>query len=210
MRFRDRRQAAELLAEALRPLGLEAPVILGVPRGGAVLADVLARELGGTMDVVLARKIGAPGNPEFALGAVAETGEVIVQPYAYRYADEDYLRREVLGQLRVIEGRKARYRAVRPKVPFAGRDVVLTDDGVATGSTLEAALAAVKNERPARVVIAVPVGAADSTARLASQAEVVVLSTPQDFGAVAAYYDAFPQVTDDEVVRLLGEWGESS
>jgi len=207
MRFRDRRHAALLLAEALRPLGLARPVVLGIPRGGVVVADVLAEALGGTMDVVLARKIGAPGNPEFALGAVAESGEVFLQPYARRYASDAYLKEEAARQLRVIEERRARYRAVRRKEPLAGRAVVITDDGVATGSTMEAALAAVRAESPARVVVAVPVGAADALERLRAQAEVVALSAPYDFGAVGAYYEAFPQVTDDEVVALLAKWG---
>ncbi len=208
MRFRDRRHAAELLAEALRPLGLVSPVVLGIPRGGVVVADVLAERLGGTMDVILARKIGAPGNPEFALGAVAETGEVILQPYAYRYAGEAYIRNEVARQLRVIEERRAKYRAVRPKEPLAGREVVLTDDGMATGSTVEAALAAVRAEAPSRVVVAVPVAPPDAVERIRDKAEVVVvLSTPPDFTAVAAYYDVFPQVEDDEVIALLAKWG---
>ncbi len=207
MRFRDRRHAATLLAEALKPLGLAHPVVLGIPRGGVVIADALAEALGGTMDVVLARKIGAPGNPEFALGAVAESGEVFLQPYAKRYAGEAYLREEAARQLKVIEARRARYRAVRKKEPLTGRSVVLTDDGVATGSTMEAALAAVLAEAPARVVVAVPVGAADALERLRARAEVVALSAPYDFGAVGAYYDEFPQVTDEEVVQLLAKWG---
>ncbi len=207
MRFRNRRHAAELLAEALLPLGLEAPVVLGIPRGGVVIADVLAERLGGTMDVVLARKIGAPGNPEFALGAVAETGEVILQPYAYRYAGEAYIRNEVARQLKVIEERRAKYRAVRPKEPLTGRQVVLTDDGMATGSTMEAALAAVMTEAPARVVVAVPVAAADAVERIKSKTEIVVLYVPPVFTAVAAYYDEFPQVSDEEVVALLAKWG---
>ena len=207
MRFRDRRHAAGLLAEALLPLGLKNPVVLGIPRGGVVVANVLAERLGGTMDVILARKIGAPGNPEFALGAVAETGEVILQPYAYRYAGEAYIRNEVARQLRVIEERRAKYRAVRPKEPLAGREVVLTDDGMATGSTVEAALAAVRAEAPTRVVVAVPVAPPDAVERIRDKAEVVVLSTPPDFVAVAAYYEVFPQVEDDEVLALLAKWG---
>ena len=207
VRFKDRRHAAELLAEAVRPLGLVSPVVLGIPRGGVVIADVLAEHLGGTMDVILARKVGAPGNPEFALGAVAETGEVILQPYAYRYADEAYIRNEVARQLLVIEERRAKYRAARLKEPLAGQMVVLTDDGMATGSTMEAALAAVQAEAPARVVVAVPVAPPEAVTRLRGKVEVVVLSTPPDFTAVAAYYEVFPQVEDDEVVALLAKWG---
>jgi len=210
VRFKNRRHAAELLAEALLPLGLDSPVVLGIPRGGVVIADVLAERLGGTMDVILARKIGAPGNPEFALGAVAETGDVILQPYAYRYAGEAYIRNEVARQLKVIEERRAKYRAVRPKEPLTGRQVVLTDDGMATGSTMEAALAAVFAENPARVVVAVPVAAPDAVARIQDKAEVVVLLAPPDFRAVAAYYEEFPQVSDEEVIAILAKWGRGS
>jgi len=207
VRFRNRRHAAELLAESLIPLELKAPVVLGIPRGGVVIADVLAERLGGTLDVVLARKIGAPGNPELAIGAVAETGEVVLQPYAYRFATEAYLRNEVARQLKIIEERRAKYRAVRPKVPLTGRDVVVTDDGIATGSTMEAALAAVMLEKPARVVVAVPVAAPDAVERLKEKAEVVALLVPPAFTAVAAYYDEFPQVSDEEVLAILAKWG---
>jgi len=198
------------LAEVLIPLGLREPVVLGIPRGGVVIADVLAERLHGTMDVVLARKVGAPGNPEFALGAVAETGEVILQPYAYRYAGEAYIRNEVARQLKIIEERRAKYRAVRPKEPLTGREVVLTDDGMATGSTMEAALAAVLAERPSRVVVAVPVAAPDAVERLKDKAEVVALLVPPAFTAVAAYYDEFPQVSDEEVIAILAKWGRGS
>lgn len=204
--FQDRTQAARLLAEVLRPLGLQTPVVLGIPRGGVVLADVLARELGGTMDVLLARKIGAPGNPEYALGAVNEDGQVFLQPYAERIADSSYLKAEISRQMQVIRERRRRYRAVRPKVPLAGRNVVLTDDGIATGSTMEAALTAVLAEEPSRVVVAVPVGSPEAVERLRQRAEVIALSTPPDFVAVGAYYRDFPQVSDEEVEQLLAAW----
>ncbi len=204
--FQDREEAARLLAEALRPLGLERPVVLGIPRGGVVLADVLAEELGGTMDIVLARKIGAPGNPEYALGAVSEDGQVFLQPYAERVADPAYLKAEVGRQMQVIRERRRRYRAVRPKEPLAGRDVVLTDDGIATGSTMEAALTAVQAENPRRVVVAVPVAPPDAVEKLRQRAEAVALSTPPDFVAVGAYYHDFPQVADEEVVERLARW----
>ncbi len=206
MFFADREEAARQLAAALKPLALERPVVLGVPRGGVVLADVIARELGGTMDIVLARKIGAPGNPEYALGAVGESGEVYLQPYATRLADESYLKAETGRQMQVIRERRRRYRAVRPKEPLAGRDVVLVDDGIATGSTMEAAVTAVLAEKPRRLVVAVPVAPPEAVARLAQKAEVVVLSAPADFVAVGAYYRSFPQVSDEEVIEILKRW----
>lgn len=206
MFFKDRTEAARLLAEALRPLGLEKPVVLGIPRGGVVLADVIARELGGTMDIVLARKVGAPGNPEYAIGAVNESGEVSLQPYAAQIADESYIKAEIGRQMQVIRQRRRRYRAVRPKEPLKGRDVVLVDDGIATGSTMEATLTAVLAEEPRRVVVAVPVAPPDTVARLRQRAEVVALSTPPDFVAVGAYYRNFPQVSDEEVIEFLKRW----
>lgn len=206
MRFRDRRHAGALLVEALKPLGLERPVVLGIPRGGAVVADEVAKGLGGELDVVLVRKVGAPGNPEFALGAVGERGSMVLKPYALQYADQSYLEREAARQKEVIRKRAERYRKVRPKLPFAGRDVVLVDDGIATGSTMEAALAVVLSERPRRAVVAVPVASPDVVERLKDRAEVVVLSTPPDFAAVGAYYMDFGEVTDEEVEGLLLQW----
>ncbi|RTH06794.1 phosphoribosyl transferase [Thermus scotoductus] len=206
MRFRDRRHAGALLVEALKPLGLERPVVLGIPRGGVVVADEVAKGLGGELDVALVRKIGAPGNPEFALGAVGEKGGMVLKPYALQYADQSYLEREAARQKDVIRKRAERYRKVRPKVPLAGRDVVLVDDGIATGSTMEAALAVVLSEKPRRVVVAVPVASPEAVERLKDQAEVVVLSTPPDFAAVGAYYMDFGEVTDEEVEGLLLQW----
>ena len=206
MRFRDRRHAGALLVEALKPLGLERPVVLGIPRGGVVVADEVAKGLGGELDVVLVRKIGAPGNPEFALGAVGEKGGMVLKPYALQYADQSYLEREAARQKDVIRKRAERYRKVRPKVPLAGRDVVLVDDGIATGSTMEAALAVVLSEKPRRVVVAVPVASPEAVERLKDQAEVVVLSTPPDFAAVGAYFMDFGEVTDEEVEGLLLQW----
>jgi len=208
VRFRDRAQAAQLLAQALRPLGLERPVILGIPRGGVVLADILARALGGTADVVFARKIGAPGHEEFALGAVGEDGSIYLQPYAHRYASEAYLEAEARRQQAVIAERAERYRAVRPKVPLTGRDVVIVDDGIATGSTVEAAIQAVRAEHPRRLVVAIPVAPPEALERLQRQAEVVCLYTPVPFGAVGAFYQDFPQVSDQEVLETLSAWAD--
>ncbi|MER3489932.1 MAG: phosphoribosyl transferase [Meiothermus sp.] len=206
MRFHDRVQAAWRLVEALRPLGLERPVILGIPRGGVVLADILARALGGTADVVFARKIGAPGHQEFALGAVGEDGSIYLQPYAHHYASPAYLEAEAQRQQAVIAERAKRYRAVRPKVALGGRDVVIVDDGIATGSTVEAAIQAVRAEQPRRLIVAVPVAPPEALERLQGQAEVVCLSTPVPFGAVGAFYQEFPQVSDQEVLERLSGW----
>ncbi|MGC8876111.1 phosphoribosyltransferase [Thermus sp.] len=206
MRFRDRRHAGTLLTEALKPLGLERPVVLGLPRGGVVVADEVARRLGGELDVVLVRKVGAPGNPEFALGAVGEKGELVLRPYAHQHADGSYLEREAARQRDLIRKRAERYRKVRPKVPLKDREVVLVDDGVATGASMEAALSVVLQEGPKRVVVAVPVGSPEALEKLRERAEVVALSAPQDFAAVGAYYLDFGEVTDEDVEALLLQW----
>ena len=206
MRFRDRRHAGALLAEALAPLGLEAPVVLGLPRGGVVVADEVARRLGGELDVVMVRKVGAPGNPEFALGAVGEGVELVLMPYALRYADQSYMEREAARQRDVLRKRAERYRRVRTKAARKGRDVVLVDDGVATGASMEAALSVVFQEGPRRVVVAVPVASPEAVERLKARAEVVAISVPQDFAAVGAYYLDFGEVTDEDVEAILLEW----
>jgi len=204
--FNDRTDAASSLAAALQSAGLQKPVVLGVPRGGVVLADAIARELGGVMDIVLARKVGAPGNPEYAIGAVNESGQVFLQPYAAQVADESYVKAEIGRQMQEIRRRRRSYRAVRPKEPLAGRDVVLVDDGIATGSTMEATLTAVLAEKPRRVLVAVPVASPNAVEKLQQRAEVIALSAPPDFVAVGAYYRDFPQVSDEEVIEILKRW----
>ncbi|MGQ9510693.1 MAG: phosphoribosyltransferase [Thermaceae bacterium] len=207
MRFKDRREAGRLLAEALRPLGLEDPGILAIPRGGVVVADEVARALGGSLDLVLVRKLGAPGNPEFALGALGEDGQVVLMPHWNLYADETYLQGEVLRQKSVLRARAARYRAKRPKRPLKGRDVVVVDDGVATGATMEAALKVVRTEEPRRLVAAAPVMSKEAARRLEALADqVVALSVPEAFGAVGAYYLDFREISDEDVEAILIEW----
>ncbi len=208
MRFKDRREAGQLLAEALRPLGLENPVVLGIPRGGIIVADEVARALGGVLDIVLVRKLGAPGNPEFALGALGEDGQVVLMPYWDRFADEVYLQGEITRQKGVLKSRIARYRAKRPRLALTGREAVVVDDGVATGATMEAALRVVRAEGPKRLVAASPVMSKEAFQRLVPLAdEVVALLIPEDFGAVGAYYLDFREVLDEDVEAVLVEWG---
>jgi predicted phosphoribosyltransferase len=137
---------------------------------------------------------------------VGERGELILKPYALQYADQSYLEREAARQKEVVRKRAERYRKVRPKVSLKGRDVVLVDDGVATGATMEAALSVVLTEEPRRMVVAVPVASPEAVERLRDRAEVVALSTPPDFAAVGAYYLDFGEVTDEEVEALLLQW----
>ncbi len=204
--FRDRADAARRLAGALKGLKLRDPPVLGIPRGGAVTGAVLARELSAEFDVVLARKLRAPSQPELAIGAIAEDGEVYLSPATggLAGADPQYLERERAHQLAEINRRRALFRAVRPQAAERGRSVILTDDGIATGSTMEAALHVSKGRGAREVIIAVPVGPHDRIAQLRGRCDrVVCLLEPEVFWAIGQFYEDFRQVSDEEVVELL-------
>lgn len=205
--FLDRDDAGRQLAAALAHYRGTHPVVLGIPRGAVPIARVVAQALGGELDVVLVRKLGAPGNPEFAVGAVDENGTVLLNEYAEQVgADEAYLRRVAERELALIRERRARYRPGQPASVLGGRTVIVVDDGLATGSTMMAALKAVRTQRPARLVCAIPVAAPDSLARVSALAdEVVCLAAPRPFHAVGPYYLDFTGVTDEEVIALLAD-----
>ncbi len=209
MQFRDRRDAGQRLAEALAFLkGRKDLLVLGIPRGGVVVATEVARALGAPLDVFIARKIGAPGNPELAIGAVASSGDVVLDErlIAGLRVPADYIEAETARQRQEIARRRAASRGDRPPPEFAGKTVVLVDDGVATGATTLAALRALRAAKPAELILAVPVGPPDTIARLSAEADrVICLHTPEWFWAVGAFYVDFSQTTDEEVVRLLRE-----
>ena len=206
--FRDRVEAGQLLGKELSALAGEHPVVVAIPRGGVVVACGVVRATGGELDIVLSHKIGAPGNPELAIGSVSEDGRLFVDEALASIvgADKRYIDMERNRQAARIAERTAVYRRVHPKVPLAGRLVVVTDDGVATGATMEAALWSTRQERPSKLVAALPVGADEVIRGLARFAdEVVCLRTPPGFSAVGEFYDAFGQVEDEEVIRLLAD-----
>jgi predicted phosphoribosyltransferase len=170
------------------------------------MAKIIAEKLGGEFDVVLVRKLRAPFNPEFAIGSVDENGWVYIADYAKSAgADEVYIAAEKQAQMETIKKRRAQYTPIRPPLDPAGRIVIVIDDGLATGSTMIAALHGLRAQKPARLVCAVPVAPPDTLARVAQMAdETVCLETPGDFQAVGQFYLHFPQVEDQEVIELLG------
>jgi len=206
--FRDREEAAHLLVQRLKGYPFHNPVVLAIPRGGVVTGAVLARELGAELDVVLSRKLRAPFQRELAVGAVAEDGQVYLEPRvceALELADE-YLSEEQRYQLGEIERRKKVFRKVRPPAPVKGRSVIVTDDGIATGSTMIAALQTVKAQTPHELVVAVPVAPFGRLADIRRRCDdVVCVLTPVDFWAIGEFYEDFPQIEDAEVVSLLSE-----
>ena len=205
MIFVDRLDAGERLAKALSRHEGSDVVVLAIPRGGVIVGEVVARDLGAALDVVVPRKVGAPGNPELAIGAVAP-GIRVFDPRMVGAlgVTERYLEREIAAQEAEIERRQQAYRAGRPPQPVEGRVAIVVDDGVATGSTAVAALRWARAQGAERVVLAVPVAPPQSLERLHAEADdVVVLETPQPFLAVGEWYRDFDQTTDDQVVSAL-------
>lgn len=204
--FQDRADAGRRLGDRVAGLGLSDPVVLGLARGGVVVAALVAAALDVGVEVFVARKIGHPRQPEYGIGAVAEEGAPVYDDAAlgrFGLVAAD-LAAVVAGEIAELGRRVRSYRGDRVLPDLTGRDVVLVDDGVATGVTARAALAALRDRRPKRLVLAAPVGAPSSVAALAQVAEeVVVLRAPANLGAVGRWYVDFGQVSDAEVLRLL-------
>lgn len=208
--FRDRDDAADRLARALESFSGKAPLVLAIPRGAVPMGRRVADALGADFDVVLVRKIGAPYQPELALGAIDESGELHwASPEAARSVDPMWLEHEKYEQLELLRRRRDRYRAGRPPLDPAGRITIVVDDGLATGSTMIAALHATRARSPSHLICAVPVAAPESLERVGPYAdELVCLESPEDFRAVSRYFERFEQVEDEDVERLLAPRGD--
>jgi putative phosphoribosyl transferase len=207
MRFRDRTAAGQELARALADLqGRNDLLVLGVPRGGVVVAVEVAHALGAPLDVCLTHKLGAPDNPELAIGAVTEGGQVVLDQdiMDHLWLPSGYVKAESERQRRELARRALVYRGDRPAPQITGRTVIVIDDGLATGSTMLAALQALDAQAPASLIAAIPVAPPEAIQRLARQADrVECLLCPRPFWAVGAFYAHFDQVSDEEVVQLL-------
>lgn len=209
MLFRDRHEAGKLLAQKLLDLKDNPDaIVLGIPRGGVVVAYEVAKALNLPLDVFIARKIGAPGNPELAIGAVASDGTVILDEVSINFlgVPKRYIEKEIERQKEEIRKRLQAYRGGREGYSLQGKIVILVDDGVATGATTIVSLRAIRASNPSQLILAVPVAPPDTVEKLRREADkVICLHTPSPFWAVGAFYLNFEQTTDEEVQALLAE-----
>ena len=207
MLFQDRREAGSSLAGELSSFkGKPNLIVLGIPRGGVVVGHEIAKALDAPLDVYITRKIGAPHNPELAIGAVASDGTLLIDHQLVRRlgVSQEYVDQESERQKQEITRRVAEYRGDRPRLELAGKAVILVDDGVATGATTLATVRAIKSQQPSELILAVPVGPQDSIESLRQEVDqLVCLHAPEVFWAVGAFYNVFDQTSDEEVKTLL-------
>jgi predicted phosphoribosyltransferase len=204
--FSDRAEAGKRLAEALHQYRGQEAIVYALPRGGVVVGAEVARALELPLDLVIVRKVGHPMQPEYAIGAVSEDGELIADSQEVAQVDPDWLESAAAEQVAEARRRRSLYLRGRRRMDARGKIAIVVDDGLATGLTMEAAIRQLRKRRAAKIVAAVPVAAPDTAHRLRSGVdELVVLEVPHGwFGAIGSYYRDFEQVSDDEVVALLG------
>lgn len=204
-RFRDRLDAGEQLAQRLRPLRGHGVVVVGLPRGGVPVAEVVARELAAPLDVVMVRKLGVPHSPEVAMGAIGEQNMRVLDEriVGLAGATPEQVAEVEREEQAVMQKRATRFREGRERLDLRGRTVLIVDDGIATGATARVACLSARQQGADTVVVAAPVGSPEVYEQLADADAVVVLATPPDFRAVGQYYEDFSPTTDDEVVASL-------
>ena len=206
MPFENRAQAAQMLARRLEKYRGQHPLVLAIPRGAVPMGRILADALDGELDVVLVRKLRAPQNPELAVGSIDETGAVYLDPDTRDLWDEPYLEAEKTAQLDTLRGRREMYEPAGSPIDAAGRIAIVLDDGIATGSTMIAALRAARARKPAKLIAATGVAAPESLRLIGHEAdEVVCLETPAILYAIGYHFRDFSPVSDDDVVATLRE-----
>lgn len=208
MIFKDRKHAGEELVKALQKYkSAKDAIVLGLPRGGVVVAETVAKELCLPFDIVTPRKITLPENREYAIGAVSEEGEAVLNSEDASRADQKELQEEIDRAKKESARRLKMYRAGRSELKLEGKMAILVDDGVATGLTMRAAVRSARAKKARKIVVAVPHGAKDSMERLRVEAdEVIVLQEPIWYGSVGQFYESFPQVEDEEVVKIMKQF----
>lgn len=209
MIFRDRRQAGKLLAAEVAKLGLRDVIVLAIPRGGVPVADEIADALGAPLDLIIARKIGAPGYSEYAIGAVSQDGEPVLDRSAVEAlrVTKEYVEKEAALQASEVRARMKTYRGDRPYPQIEGKTVVVVDDGIATGSTVRAAIRSLRRRNPGLVILATPVAPPETIRELLVEADrIVCLSTPENFSAVGEFYVDFGQLEDSDVIDTLRKY----
>lgn len=205
MPFKDRKQAAKLLVKALAKYKGKNPLILAIPRGAVPMGQVIAQDLGGELDLILVHKLRAPNQPELAIGALDESGYVYLNPYAQALdVSKEYLNKEKKEQVYSLGQRRKFYTPGRPPIDPKDRVVIVVDDGIATGSTMIAALHALEAKNPAKLIVAVGVASPDTVKRLKKYCKnIVSLENPENFYAVGQFFEDFSQVNDEEVLEIL-------
>ena len=209
MLFQNREDAAKKLVKKLEWLKKENPIILAIPRGGVITGNIIASELGAKLDIIVSRKIGAPDNPEFAIGAVMHDGSYFPNErnIIMLNVPQNYINQEIAVQMKEIDRRLVRFRGSK-EYNLEGRTVVLVDDGIATGATMLVAALWVKKQKPKELIIALPVGPKETINMLSEVADkIIVLHLPYLFNAVGEFYQEFNQVDDYEVQEIMSKYG---
>jgi predicted phosphoribosyltransferase len=201
--FKDRTEAGKKLAGLLSEFKGTNSIILALPRGGVVVGAEVAHALNLPLDIIVTRKIGAPENPEYAIGAINMEGNGIFNESETANVDQEWLKKEIAKEKKEAERRWKEYRGIRGPLELAGKTTIILDDGIATGMTMQAAVRYAKKLGVQKVIIAVPVAPLSTVAELKQEADVRTLETPALFFAVGQFYEDFPQVTDEEVITIL-------
>lgn len=207
--FNDRVDAAKKLVKNMAWLKKEDPIILAIPRGGVVIGDIISSQLGVKLDIIVSRKIGAPHNPELAIGAVTPDGSYFPNADITRMLNvpQKYIDLEISEQIKEIERRLMKFRGTK-EYHLEGRTVVLIDDGIATGATMFTAIQWVKNKKPKQIIVAIPIGPKDTIDKLNETVDkVIVLQSPPNFNAVGEFYEEFEQVNDSQVQEIMSKYG---